>query len=219
MKYLTIYKTTHLPTGKFYIGRHITEDPYDSYLGSGRIISAMVKKFPKEEFKKEILKICLSLDDLIESERSLISEVINTPLCLNLIVGDPGTVGVLFVSDETKKVMSESKKKTHNTPEVRKRISLAQQNRSEETRHKLGSANRGKKISQEIRDKLSATISGAGNPRAKKWKIYFENNDEPIVVISAKTWCQERGLKFTSLYMKMRRGDLSFYNGVRLEAI
>ena len=234
MKYFTIYKTTHLPTGRFYIGRHITENPNDSYMGSGVVISAMLKKYPRDEFRKEVVKICVDLDDLTLSEIELIQEVINTPLCVNLMVGDPGTTGAILFSEETrrkrselmkgrtfseesKQKMSESKKRTHNTPEVRERISKAQQNRSEETRYKLGSANRGKKISQEIRDKLSATITGAGNPRAKEWKIYFEDGSDPVIAKSAKTWCQEHGVKYTTLYMKMRRGDKSFYDGVRIE--
>lgn len=235
MKYLTIYKTTHLPSGRFYIGRHVTKNPDDSYMGSGVVISSMLKKYPKEEFRKEILKFCEDLEDLTLSEIEFIQEAINTPLCMNLMVGDPRITGAVLYSEETrrkrsalmkgrtfseesKRKMSESKKKTHNTPEVRRRLSEAQQNRSEETRYKLGSANRGKKISQEIRDKLSATISGAGNPRAKEWKICFEDGSDSIIVKSAKTWCQKYGVKYTTLYMKMKRGDLSFHCGVRIES-
>lgn len=74
MKYLTIYKTTHLPSGRFYIGRHVTKNPDDSYMGSGVVISSMLKKYPKEEFRKEILKFCEDLEDLTLSEIEFIQE-------------------------------------------------------------------------------------------------------------------------------------------------
>lgn len=33
--YYTIYKTTNLINGKYYIGKHQTENIYDNYYGSG----------------------------------------------------------------------------------------------------------------------------------------------------------------------------------------
>ena len=235
-KYLTVYKTTHVPSGKFYIGRHITDNPNDNYMGSGVIISTMLKKYPRDQFIKEILKICKDLDDLTTTEIEFISGVINTPLCVNLMVGDPGTTGAIFMSEatrkkrselmkgktfseETKKKMSESKKKTHNTPEVRKKLSEMQKARSEEIKTHNTKIHKGKTISEEMKAKQSLALSGEKNPRAREWKVYFENGNSPIIVKGVKSWCKEHGLKYTSLYMKVRRGDSSFYQGVRIEPI
>ncbi len=36
--YYVIYKTTNLVNGKFYIGKHQTNDLNDGYIGSGKIL-------------------------------------------------------------------------------------------------------------------------------------------------------------------------------------
>lgn len=51
-----IYKTTNLINGKNYIGQHKGK-PNDSYLGSGTVLNKAIKKYGRENFKKEILEI------------------------------------------------------------------------------------------------------------------------------------------------------------------
>ena len=51
----TVYRTTNTVNGKIYIGVHCTEDPFDSYLGSGKLISAAIKKYGRAAFVKEVL--------------------------------------------------------------------------------------------------------------------------------------------------------------------
>ena len=53
MKYYGIYKITNLVNGKMYIGKHVTSDLDDGYLGSGIIIQRAVKKYCKESFIKD----------------------------------------------------------------------------------------------------------------------------------------------------------------------
>jgi len=60
-----IYKTTNLINGRFYVGK----DAYNKkhYIGSGTILKQAIKKYGRENFKKEILEHC-SFDILNERE-------------------------------------------------------------------------------------------------------------------------------------------------------
>ena len=51
----TIYKTTNLINGRFYVGMHKTNDLDDGYMGSGKMIQRAIKKqwhFDKCKFKE-----------------------------------------------------------------------------------------------------------------------------------------------------------------------
>lgn len=70
---MIIYKTTNLVNGKFYVGKDSKNDP--NYLGSGRILKRSIKKHGKENFKKEVLEVCVSEEHLNERERFWITEL------------------------------------------------------------------------------------------------------------------------------------------------
>lgn len=51
----TVYKVTNLINDKYYIGVHKTDNPNDSYMGSGIAIKNAIKKYGKDNFKKDVL--------------------------------------------------------------------------------------------------------------------------------------------------------------------
>ena len=61
---MIIYKTTNLVNGKIYIG----QDKYNSpvYLGSGKILHLAFQKYGIENFNKETLEECESVQELNE---------------------------------------------------------------------------------------------------------------------------------------------------------
>jgi len=72
--FYTVYKTTNLINGKIYVGLHITNDLNDDYLGSGSQLKSAVKKYGKENFKREYIKICDSPEEMYELEADIVNE-------------------------------------------------------------------------------------------------------------------------------------------------
>ena len=91
MKYHFIYKTTDLRTNKYYIGMHSTNNLEDGYMGSGKRISYLLKRYGKESFKFEILEYVPNRILLAEREKQIVNKgLLNDSLCLNLKAGGEG---------------------------------------------------------------------------------------------------------------------------------
>ena len=75
-----IYKTTHT-NGKYYIGRHSTDNLNDGYIGSGRWVSQIKKK---ETLTREILEFVDSFDELVELETIYLKEHFGNSKCMNM---------------------------------------------------------------------------------------------------------------------------------------
>lgn len=115
-----IYKTTNLKNQKFYIGKHQCENLNDNYLGSGINLRKAIKKYGKENFRREILFIFDNELDMNNKEKELVTEeLINNPLCYNLTKGGEG--GPIFLgkhhSESTKQKLRE---KSLNKPAYKK---------------------------------------------------------------------------------------------------
>jgi hypothetical protein len=81
--YFIIYKTTNIINGKYYIGKHKTNDLNDGYLGSGKLLKRAIKKYGTENFHREILHHCKSDEEMNLLEKILVvdghSIIISTP--------------------------------------------------------------------------------------------------------------------------------------------
>ena len=85
----TVYKITNTINSKYYIGVHKTDDPNDSYFGSGKAIKAAIAKYKKESFTKEILFITDSKEEAYLKEAEL-TEDYNTNKTYNMKLGGVG---------------------------------------------------------------------------------------------------------------------------------
>lgn len=84
--YLFIYKTTHI-NGKYYIGRHQTDNLDDGYLGSGTWVKSIKDK---TTLSREIIVEATSFDELCSLEEHHISIHYADPRCMNFKTASVG---------------------------------------------------------------------------------------------------------------------------------
>lgn len=163
--YYTIYKTTNLINGHYYIGKHQTLDPYDNYLGSGNKLKIAFKTYGKFNFSKEVLHIFDNEKEMNDKEIELVTEeLVKSKECYNIGIGGQG--GPLF-KDKTHTAASIEKiKRNHRKPEL-----------TEELRYRYGSGRRGKG-SLESKPKKSNSPEEFSNKMSNlnKGRIYMKND-------------------------------------------
>ena len=72
--FYTVYKITNLLDGKIYIGSHKTKKLDDDYMGSGKYLIHAQKKYGIENFKKEILFVFSTAEEMYEKEAEIVNE-------------------------------------------------------------------------------------------------------------------------------------------------
>jgi hypothetical protein len=127
----TVYKTTNIINGKYYIGVHMTSNPNDDYLGSGRAIEEAIRKYGKDSFKKEILFMTESKVEAYKKEAELTIDF-NTNKNYNMRLGGVGG----FTKENAHKGYAKVKNKIHS---VGGKASVAKLTKEDRTRRaKLG---------------------------------------------------------------------------------
>lgn len=71
-----VYQITNLINNKIYVGKHksIKHPDSNGYYGSGKQINAAIKKYGIDNFKKEILHYCSSLEEMAKIEEKIVTE-------------------------------------------------------------------------------------------------------------------------------------------------
>lgn len=104
-----IYRTTNLINGKMYIGKQVNERK-EYYLGSGIYLNKAVKKYGKENFKKEILiKGITCRKELSEIEKYLIAfyQADKSKQYYNICAGGEGggiSIDSIYWTEEKKEI-------------------------------------------------------------------------------------------------------------------
>lgn len=158
--YHIIYKIVNRINGKFYVGKHTTKNPYDDYMGSGKLIREAIKKHGKENFVKIILYCLATEDEAYRKEAEIITEeFVSRNDTYNLIVGGLGF-------GQGKNNPFYGKQRPYST---RQKIGKVHKGKivSDETKQKLSVAHKGLNHSNETRLKMSESLKGSNNPRAK----------------------------------------------------
>ena len=156
-KYHYLYKTTNLINNKYYYGMHSTNNIEDDYLGSGIYLRRAIRKYGKDNFKREIIEMFDTREELIQAEINLITnELLNEDLCMNLTNG--GFSGFDYINNLRKtdeefnkkwiKIQSDKLKKLHkdgkinyNTFEGKTHSDDTKNKMSEKAKQRIGNKN------------------------------------------------------------------------------
>lgn len=107
MIYHYFYKITNKLNNYFYFGVHSTENLNDNYMGSGKKLKSMYKKYGVENFEKQIFKFFDTEEEMFAYEREIVTtELVKNKKCYNLTEGGEGYRLGHFVSEEIRDKMS-----------------------------------------------------------------------------------------------------------------
>jgi len=117
---MIIYKTTNELNKKMYVGQDTHNN--QNYFGSGILIVRAIKKYGKENFKREIIDFAESIGELNEKERYWIKFYnCKFPDGYNLTDGGYGVIGYTFTEKDREK-SSLAAKKSWGDPKIREKI-------------------------------------------------------------------------------------------------
>jgi hypothetical protein len=166
-----LYKTTCIVNNRYYIGMHSTNNLNDGYLGSGRRLTASVRKHGVNNHEKKILQFLETRELLIEAEiKAITPEMLTDVNCMNLMCGGSGG----FISEEQQRYrsmcaglkFSEIRKNNPNIDkEYREKLSKTTKKAIDEGRIKTWKELynwTGRKHSDETKNKMSVSSKGQG---------------------------------------------------------
>jgi group I intron endonuclease len=188
-----IYKTSNLINGKIYIGQHRVNNMADmdsKYYGSGKYLKKAIKKYGKNNFSREIIALCGSreITNILEIEyikiyKDIGSKMYNVrPGGMGFYSGGVSPFKGRHHGEESKKKLSEGRSGKRFGPHL------------EETKKKIGEANRCRVWKEESRIKIGekAKIINSGIIRSeatkhkmseaakKRWANYFLQKKEDL---------------------------------------
>lgn len=135
---MIVYKTTNLLNGKIYVGKDSKNNP--NYLGSGVLLAKALRKHGRQNFIKETLCYCNSIEELNEKEIFYIESLNsrNSKIGYNVAFGGEG-------NDHFRK----TGKDNHNFGLVR----------SDELRNRIRAKKLGVKTPESIKKKISESLA------------------------------------------------------------
>lgn len=152
-QYHYLYKITNLINNKIYIGIHSTDNLDDGYFGSGQALKRAIKKYGKENFKKEILEWFDWKCEALQREAEIVNEeFIKRTDVYNLMAGGKNPI---YYSNAYIEKLKAPKTDLHK---LNLRNSILGMKHTEETKRKLSNIGKSIKHTKEWNDKVSKSL-------------------------------------------------------------
>jgi hypothetical protein len=104
MKKYIVYQITNLVNKKFYVGVHQTNNIDDGYMSSSNVVNDAIKKYGKENFKKEVLFEFNDAETMFAKEAEIVNEdFVKRKDTYNLKTGGTGSTSHLNDGSEEHK--------------------------------------------------------------------------------------------------------------------
>ena len=166
-----IYKTTH-PNGKYYIGRHSTNNIRDGYKGSGKWVRSIKDKYLLET---EILRVCSNESELLIAEQNFIKEHLG---CYNNMNFNNSSCGFGSGEFNPAKADKERKRRREFNParrdDVRAKLSSNNASRRIDVKQKRSVQLKSQWLDSDYRDKHSGGDHHMHRPELREW---FKHNN------------------------------------------
>lgn len=204
--YYTIYKITNKLNGKFYLGKHQTDNLDDGYMGSGKLIKAAIKKYGLEHFEKNILHIFDNETAMNEAEANL---VVISENSYNLCPGGHGGFGYINghslngshkgVAARLELAKDEDWLSDFNEKQKSGRAKINRENQLERWRKTFSERGalkpnhlKGKTRDIETRNKISETMKANGAHKGEKNSQYGRPRSEETKAKVRATWAAKK---------------------------
>lgn len=167
-----VYITTNLITDKKYVGSHFGRID-DLYLGSGNLIIRAIKKYGKQNFKREILKECKTIKQARNLESYFIKKY-NTLFPNGYNISKTGGIGILGKSwgnhtEEVRKKLSKSHTGLIKSEITKERLSKSLKGKNTWTK----GSKRSKEFCERAKQQMLGNRNGLGKKRSDNSKIKY----------------------------------------------
>lgn len=210
-----LYKITNDINKRVYVGVHKSNNPNDSYYGSGIAIRKAIKKYGRKHFKKEIIASYKTAKPAYEHERKMVNEeFVNKRSTYNMTIGGKGGFdyinslhlpSAMHDPEVVKKNTAAGQKTRAKNPEKYRKISI--ENLKKATAYNTGRkrpehSKKLKELGKNPTDKMKAGWKQAAKTKLKTFVLVTPDGKELKFIgrEALNIYCKNNKLPRTSIY-------------------